>query len=139
MRQINMPAHRIGAGRKRTLEPDQHNPLGHWGGAKPGQFGAGKKRGRGVQGALMACWFRARPSRAAARAPWKTANGPDCHGGGHARPSGSLRGRGAMRALLERIDMRNLFSAYRDRAKPPRLPLSGRSLLAELTRREVRP
>jgi Kef-type K+ transport system membrane component KefB len=58
--------------------------------AKPGQFGAGKKRGRGV-GALMACWFRARPSRAAAR----TANGPDCHGGGHARPSGSLRGRGA--------------------------------------------
>src|SRR5580704_15092486 len=34
-------------------------------------------------------------------------------------------------ALLERIDMRNLFSAYRDRAKPPRLPLRGRSLLAD--------
>jgi len=47
----HMPAHGIGAGR--TLEPDHHNPLGHWGGAKPGQFGAGKKRGRGVQEALM--------------------------------------------------------------------------------------
>ena len=45
--------HRVGAGRQRTLEPDHHNPLGHWGGAKPGQFGAGKKRGRGVQEALM--------------------------------------------------------------------------------------
>src|ERR1700730_13464733 len=60
----------------------------------------------------------------------RLAFGPACHGGGHARPSGSLRGRGATRAHLERINMRNLFSAYRDRAKPPRLPLSGRPLLA---------
>jgi hypothetical protein len=49
----HMPAHHISAGRQRTLEPDQHNSLGHWRGSKPGQFGAGKKRGRGVQEALM--------------------------------------------------------------------------------------
>jgi hypothetical protein len=73
---------------------------------------------------------RRRALRSSASRSMESANGPACHGGGHARPSGSLRGRGATRALLERIDMRNLFSAYRDRAKPPRLPLSGRPLLA---------
>jgi hypothetical protein len=95
-----------------------------------------KKRGRGVQEALMvllvsgSAFTRRRALRSSAPRSMESANGPACHGGGHARPSGSLRGRGATRALLERIDMRNLFSAYRDRAKPPRLPLSGRPLLA---------
>jgi hypothetical protein len=42
--------------------------------------------------------------RSSAAGSMKAANGPACHGGGHARTSGSLRGRGATRALLERMD-----------------------------------
>jgi hypothetical protein len=54
--------------------------------------------------------------RSSAPRSMEAANGPACHGEGHAaRRSGSLRGRGATPALLERIDMRNVFSAYRDR------------------------
>jgi len=52
---------------------------------------------------------RRRALRSSAPRSMESAYGPACHGGGHARPSGSLRGRGATRALLERINMRNLF------------------------------
>src|ERR1700731_3189939 len=50
----------------------------------------------------------------------EAANGPACHGGSHARPPGSLRGRGTTRALLERIDrVHEDVSTFSGEPRPP--------------------
>jgi hypothetical protein len=78
---------------------------------------------------LGSAFTRRRALRSSAPRSIETANGPAFTAGPCTAIWFASRPR-SNAGSFERIDMRNLFYAYRDRAKPPRLALSGRPLLA---------